>query len=181
MKQKALAFLGVPLVILLVCSGVWFHHQHSEHLHRASGSITEEDHAIFMKSGIDCEEAYHIQGYEGPETVLRMFSMTQLTFRQLNPGVGMNPQMGTVLCVKGAIGVSTKVTPFHWFWPVTLAILGALGFTVSWLLKHYFSTSPASGGTKQVLPSTGYAATYESAAAGVPEKEQLLLLPSLQT
>jgi hypothetical protein len=168
MKQRTLAFLGVPLVILLGCSGVWFHHQHSEHLHRASGSITKDDHDIFLKSGIDCEDAYHVQGYEGPETVLRMFSMTPLTFRQLNPGVGMDPQAGTVLCVKGTIGVSSKVTPFHWFWPVTLAILGALGFAVTWLLNHYLYVSPLAA-TKR---SPGTAALSES--DGIQDK----LLPS---
>ena len=40
----------------------------------------------------------------------RMFSISQQTFRSLNPGVGFEPEKGTVLCVKGQVGVSSAIT-----------------------------------------------------------------------
>jgi len=40
-----------------------------------------------------------------------MFSLTQQTFRELNPGVGFSEHKeGTALCVRGKIGVESTVT-----------------------------------------------------------------------
>ena len=34
-------------------------------------TIPPPDHDHYLQLGIDCEEVYHVQGYEGPESVLR--------------------------------------------------------------------------------------------------------------
>ena len=37
----------------------------------ADAGACRSDHDRFLKAGIDCEEVYHVQGYEGPEAFLR--------------------------------------------------------------------------------------------------------------
>jgi len=34
-------------------------------------SFPHSDHDNFLRMGIDCEDVYHVQGYEGPESILR--------------------------------------------------------------------------------------------------------------
>jgi hypothetical protein len=73
MKRSTIALFGVLLGLVLL-SAFYFHHQHSEHLHQISGTnsfIAKEDHDRFLREGIHCQEVYQIQGYEGPETILR--------------------------------------------------------------------------------------------------------------
>jgi hypothetical protein len=54
-----------------------------------------------MSSLYQGEETYTIQGYEGPETLLRQFSMSEREIMQLNPHLGREKPAGTVVCVKG--------------------------------------------------------------------------------
>ncbi|KAG1655684.1 hypothetical protein FOA52_003277 [Chlamydomonas sp. UWO 241] len=125
--------------LLLACvalSASYFYTQHQGHLQHSAGSntalITKEDHDRFLKAGIHCEESYVVQGYEGPEAVLRMFSLSQQDFRALNPGVGIQAEPHTVLCVRGMFGVEADdVTAFNWFWPVTATACAACGFAFS--------------------------------------------------
>lgn len=44
-------------------------------------------HMLCMQ--LKCRILAHVQGYESPETIFRMFSLSQHDFYNLNPGTGM--------------------------------------------------------------------------------------------
>jgi len=140
MKGRTVALFMLLLLCVAMTAG-YFYQQHQGHLHHSVGTtalITQEDHDRFLRSGIHCEESYIVQGHEGPESVLRMYSMTQQEFRQLNPGVGIMAEKGTVLCVRGRFGVKEEhATAFDWFWPVTAAVAAFSGFTLTWLFNKF--------------------------------------------
>mmetsp|Transcript_26806 Transcript_26806/g.58447 ORF Transcript_26806/g.58447 Transcript_26806/m.58447 type:complete len:160 (-) Transcript_26806:593-1072(-) len=134
MKKRTIA-LFVLLLAVVISSALYFHHQQAQHLMTVDrGAIAYDDYQRFVKLGIHCEETYETQGYEGPETIFRMFMLNQHQFHNLNPGAGFDWKQGTVLCVKGVWGISSGAAAFNWFWPVMAALCAAVGAAASWVV-----------------------------------------------
>ncbi|KAG2497417.1 hypothetical protein HYH03_004572 [Edaphochlamys debaryana] len=122
MMKKRTAALFATLIVLVIASVVYFQNHQHHLLSVAGGSMSMATKKRFWAQGIDCQEVYEVQGYESPESLFKMFSLTQHQFYQLNPGMGMNVRQGDVICIKGLFDVSTHAMSS--FWPV--AIGGAL-------------------------------------------------------
>eukprot|EP00798_Chlamydomonas_sp_ICE-L_P021282 gene21282-28204_t len=166
MRPRTIAMF-VTLLIAIVMSALFFHHQHSEHLVSAThGRMSKETKEAFLKEGIDCMEVYEVQGYEGPESIFRMFQLSQHEYHNLNPGKGIFFNQGDVLCVKGIFGLS-ETHPFVWFWPIVVAGLAIAGFLSSVVISKVKSASEERKAGARKLPA---ASAAEDSSAVVVDK-----------
>lgn len=122
MRKRTVALVGMLLAVV-VCAVVYFQSHQKYLMHVQSGSMSMETKKKFWSEGIDCQEVYEVQGYESPETVYKMFTLTQHQYYQLNPGSGMSLKQGTVLCVKGVFDISAKSMTNPWVWPVLMGVV----------------------------------------------------------
>eukprot|EP00197_Chlamydomonas_leiostraca_P000301 CAMPEP_0202887858 /NCGR_PEP_ID=MMETSP1391-20130828/42899_1 /ASSEMBLY_ACC=CAM_ASM_000867 /TAXON_ID=1034604 /ORGANISM="Chlamydomonas leiostraca, Strain SAG 11-49" /LENGTH=139 /DNA_ID=CAMNT_0049571157 /DNA_START=196 /DNA_END=615 /DNA_ORIENTATION=+ len=106
------------------------------------GAMSQETKEKYLAKGVDCQETYEMQGYESPETIFRMFSLTQHDFYLLNPGVGMDFPAGMVICVKGIWGVSNMDKPMAWFWPTMAVVAAVAGFALAMALSSWRQAQP---------------------------------------
>ncbi|PNW82711.1 hypothetical protein CHLRE_06g290850v5 [Chlamydomonas reinhardtii] len=131
-----MALFGGFFVTLVVLIGYFQYHQH-QLLSVAGGSMSMETKKHFWSLGIDCQEVYEVQGYESPESLYKMFSLTQHQFYQLNPGIGMAVKQGDNICVKGLVDVSARAYTMSSFWPLAIGgILSVTGIGAAVYAKH---------------------------------------------
>ncbi|EFJ52563.1 hypothetical protein VOLCADRAFT_86786 [Volvox carteri f. nagariensis] len=129
MKKRTVAVFGT-LLAAVVGAVVYFQFHQQHLLSVAGGSMSMDTKKKFWSQGIDCQEVYEVQGYESPESLFKMFTLTQHQFYQLNPGIGMSVKRGDIVCVKGVFDVSAHaMTPM---WPIAIGgILAVAGISAA--------------------------------------------------